>query len=59
MPWRAALQAQWQEYKRPWKLFALAVGLALLIFGSFHYQALDWDIPISFISMHVILCRRP
>lgn len=37
------------EYKRPWKLFALFVGLALLIVGSFYYPAPDWDIPISII----------
>jgi len=37
------------EYSRPWKLITLVVGIALLIFGSFHYQAPDWDIPISFI----------
>jgi hypothetical protein len=57
------------EYLRPWKLFSLACGLALLIAGSFHYDAPDWDIPISFImallayltaswSMHVIVERR-
>lgn len=57
------------EYKRPWKLFALLIGLALLITGSFFYQAPDWDIPISFImailayltapwSMRVIVERR-
>lgn len=38
-----------REYARPWKLAALAVGLSLLIIGSFYYQAPDWDIPISFI----------
>ena len=37
------------EYKRPWKLFALAVGLGLLILGSYYYEAPDWDIPICFI----------
>ncbi len=57
------------EYKRPWKLFTLFIGLSLLIIGSFYYQAPDWDIPISFImalltyltaswSMHVITERR-
>lgn len=58
-----------REYKRPWKLFALVVGLGLLIIGSFYYQAPDWDIPISLImalfayltaswSMHVVLERE-
>ena len=42
-------QQEWIEYKRPWKLFTLFVGLLLLVAGSFYYQAPDWDIPISFI----------
>ena len=57
------------ELLRPWKLFTLAVGIALLVIGSFYYDAPDWDIPISFImailsyltaswSMHVIVERR-
>ncbi len=57
------------EYRRPWKLFTLFVGLTLLIAGSFYYDAKDWDIPISFImaiftyltapwSMHVLVERR-
>lgn len=58
-----------KEYKRPWKLFSLAIGLTLLIVGSFFYKAPDWDIPISFImaifayltaswSLRVIVERR-
>ncbi len=58
-----------EEYLRPWKLFTLAIGIALLIVGSFYYEAPDWDIPISFImailayltapwSMRVIVERR-
>ena len=57
------------EYFRPWKLATLAAGIALLILGSFYYQAPDWDIPISIImavfayltapwSLRVILERR-
>ncbi|MHB1186836.1 hypothetical protein [Thiobacillus sp.] len=57
------------EYRRPWKLATLAAGIALLIFGSFYYDAPDWDIPISFImatfayltapwSLRVILERK-
>lgn len=57
------------EYCRPWKLATLAAGIGLLIIGSFHYQAPDWDIPISFImailayltapwSLRVILERK-
>ncbi len=37
------------EYFRPWKLITLAIGIALLVFGSFYYDAPDWDIPISII----------
>ncbi|HZW26089.1 MAG TPA: 3'-5' exonuclease [Gallionella sp.] len=58
-----------KELLRPWKLFTLAVGIGLLIWGSFHYAAPDWDIPISLImalfaylsagwSMHVMVERR-
>ena len=57
------------EYARPWKLVTLALGVALLIAGSFYYPAPDWDIPISLImavlayltapwSLRVILERR-
>ncbi len=57
------------EYCRPWKLATLAAGIALLILGSFYYEAPDWDIPISFImaifsyltapwSLRVILERK-
>ena len=38
-----------REYLRPWKLATLAFGIALLIAGSFYYEAPDWDIPISLI----------
>ena len=58
-----------KELVRPWKLATLAVGIALLILGSFYYGAPDWDIPISFImatsayltapwSMRVLLERK-
>ena len=57
------------EYQRPWKLATFAIGLGLLIFGSFVFTAPDWDIPISIImagftyltagwSMHVMVERR-
>lgn len=57
------------EYARPWKLATLAAGIALLIAGSFYYEAPDWDIPISLImavlayltapwSLRVIVERR-
>ena len=58
-----------RESRRRWKVITLAIGLLLLIVGSFYYQAPDWDIPISLImafftyllsgwSMHVIVERR-
>lgn len=58
-----------REYLRPWKLFMLACGIALLIAGAFYYRAPDWDIPISLImailayltapwSMRVLLERK-
>ena len=62
-------QKQLVEYKRPWKLFALFAGLALLVLGSYFFPAPDWDIPISVImaffsyltaawSLRVIVERR-
>ncbi|MBU0753274.1 MAG: hypothetical protein KJ787_10750 [Gammaproteobacteria bacterium] len=64
-----SILAQSVEYRRPWKLVTLAIGLGLLIAGSFIYNAPDWDIPISFImagftyltagwSLHVTVERR-
>ena len=47
------------EYQRPWKLFALFVGLFLLIVGSFYYKAPDWDIPISFIMAILAYLTAP
>jgi hypothetical protein len=47
------------ECKRPWKLFALFIGFALLIAGSFYYQAPDWDIPISFIMAILAYLTAP
>lgn len=58
-----------EELQRPWKLFTLAVGLTLLILGSFYFQAPDWDVNISLImaavayltasrSMHLLVERR-
>ena len=60
---------QISELLRPWKLLTLAIGIFLLIAGSFYYQAPDWDIPISLImallayltaswSMHVMVERN-
>ena len=57
------------EYARPWKLFSLACGIGLLVFGSVYFPAPDWDIAISLImailtyltapfSLRVIVERR-
>lgn len=47
------------EYLRPWKLTTLAIGIALLIAGSFYYHAPDWDIPISFIMAILAYLTAP
>lgn len=57
------------ELLRPWKLATFAIGLALLIVGSYYTPAPDWDIGMSIVmaaftylfagwSMHVIVERR-
>ena len=48
-----------REYLRPWKLFSFAVGVALLIFGSFYYPTIDWDIPISLIMATLTYLSAP
>jgi hypothetical protein len=47
------------EYLRPWKLITLAAGVALLIAGSYFYDALDWDIPISLIMAGLAYLTAP
>ena len=62
-------QFRLKEYARPWKLVTLALGIALLVIGSFYYEAPDWDVPISLImailaylaapwSLRVVVQRR-
>jgi len=46
---KEGIERQINEYKRPWKLFALFSGVVFLIIGSFYYVAPDWDISISII----------
>lgn len=64
-----SLKSELLEYKRPWKLTNLVLGIALLIVGSIYFPAPDWDIPISFImaifayltaswSLHVLVEQR-
>ena len=47
------------EYLRPWKLFSLGCGIALLIVGAYHHQAPDWDVPISFIMAILTYLTAP
>jgi hypothetical protein len=47
------------EFRRPWKLCTLAIGISLLIFGAFYYRAPDWDIPISFIMAMLAYLTAP
>ena len=47
------------ELCRPWKLITLAIGIALLIFGSYYYIAPDWDIPISLIMAFFAYTTAP
>jgi hypothetical protein len=51
-PWLA-------EYARLWKLVTFALGIALLIGGSFYYDAPDWDIPISLIMATLAYLTAP
>ncbi len=57
------------EYLRPWKMFTLVIGVALLVLGAIAKIAPDWDIPISLLmalltyafaplTMRIILERR-
>lgn len=57
------------EYLRPWKLGALALGMGVLIVGSFVAPAPDWDVPVTVImamctyvlappTMRVLLARQ-
>ena len=47
------------EFIRPWKLVTFAIGLGLLIVGSFYYRAPDWDIPISIIMATITYFAAP
>lgn len=48
-----------REYLRPWKLSTLALGIGLLIAGSFYHRAPDWDIPISVIMAILAYLAAP
>lgn len=47
------------EYSRLWKIFTLALGITLLILGSFYYEAPNWDIPISLIMATLTYLTAP
>jgi hypothetical protein len=47
------------EYLRPWKLATLAIGIGLLIAGSFYYDAPDWDVPISLLMATLTYLTAP
>lgn len=47
------------EYLRPWKLFSLACGTGLLIAGAYHYEAPDWDVPISLLMASLAYLTAP
>ena len=53
------VQLYLKEYKRPWKLFSLFIGLSLLIYGSYYCRAIDWDIPISLIMAFLTYISAP
>jgi len=42
-----------------WKYSTLAIGIALLLIGGKHYQAPDWDVPISFIMAFFSFVTAP
>ncbi len=45
----STLHKPFMRYTSLWNLATLGIGIALLIGGSFYYEAPDWDIPISLI----------
>lgn len=59
VPFEIEIRMNLTEYRRPWKLCTLAIGIALLIWGSFYYEAPDWDIPISFIMALLAYLTAP
>lgn len=45
--WRDVLRAEAREWRRPWKLALLAIGMAWLFYGASQYNFSDWDLGIS------------
>jgi hypothetical protein len=48
-----------QEAFRPWKLATLLLGTAMLVVGAFHFDAPDWDVPVSFIMAVLAYLTAP
>ncbi|PID66043.1 MAG: hypothetical protein CR975_04960 [Gammaproteobacteria bacterium] len=57
--WFSGAVVQLREYLRPWKLCSLAVGIVLLVLGSFYTPAPDWDIAISVIMALMTYLSAP
>jgi hypothetical protein len=47
------------EYLRPWKLFSLACGLALLLYGAATMHIADWDAGVSIIMAVLAYLTAP
>jgi len=47
------------EWRRPWKLLSFAAGLGLLVAGSYHYRAPDWDVPVSILMATLAYLTAP
>jgi hypothetical protein len=45
----ATVRAEAREWRRPWKLSLLAIGMSWLVYGATHYNFSDWDLGISFL----------
>jgi len=54
-----ALAPEAREWRRTWKLATFALGVALLIAGSYYYSAPDWDVPISLIMATLAYLTAP
>jgi hypothetical protein len=49
IPFFGELRTEAREWRRPWKLATLALGMAWLVYGATHYNFSDWDLGISFL----------
>ena len=49
IPFFGELRAEAREWRRPWKLSTLAIGMSWLVYGATHYNFSDWDLGISFL----------